>query len=116
VDVTKDLRDAKVHVSVYGSPAEQQATLAALTRAGGYLRGEVGREVRMKFAPNLVFILDHSVERGANMDAAIRRPVTLTQNWPASERPAPPPVAVVTASAGKPGTEARMERPPAFAR
>jgi ribosome-binding factor A len=104
VEVTKDLRDAKVYVSVYGPPAEQQATLAALTRAGGYLRGEVGREVRMKFAPNLVFILDHSVERGANMDAAIKKARQADQDL--ARLRGDPPTPPAPATAGQPGTEA----------
>jgi ribosome-binding factor A len=73
VDVTKDLAQAKIYVSVFGPAAEQEKTLEALRKAGGYLRGEVGRELRLRLSPSLIFSLDNSVETGARVSDAINR-------------------------------------------
>ncbi|MBI5497292.1 MAG: 30S ribosome-binding factor RbfA [Deltaproteobacteria bacterium] len=72
VEVTKDLREAKVFVSVYGTDAQRKTTMEALTKAQGFLRGEVGRALRTKHTPSLAFVHDASVERGARVGAAIR--------------------------------------------
>jgi ribosome-binding factor A len=59
VRTTPDLRHATVLVSVLDPTAEQQA-LTGLGRAAGFLRGELGRRLRLKTAPELVFKLDHA--------------------------------------------------------
>ena len=67
VEVSADLRLAHVYVSVYGTPEEQQQTINALDHARGYLRGTLGREVNLRFTPELNFHLDRSIERGARI-------------------------------------------------
>jgi len=71
VDVTPDLREARVFVSVYGSEAEMKSTMDALGRASGYLRHEVAKALRTKVIPLIQFKQDISVERGARMSLAI---------------------------------------------
>jgi ribosome-binding factor A len=66
VEVADDLRNAKVFVSVYGS--EKAATLKGLESASPYIRSELGRRMRMKFIPELLFRYDDSVERGAHIN------------------------------------------------
>jgi ribosome-binding factor A len=66
VEVADDLRNAKVFVSVYG--AEKAATLKGLESASPYIRSELGRRMRMKFIPELLFRYDDSVERGAHIN------------------------------------------------
>ena len=66
VEVADDLRNAKVFVSVYGS--EKAATLKGLESASAYIRSELGRRMRMKFIPELLFRYDDSVERGAHIN------------------------------------------------
>jgi ribosome-binding factor A len=66
VDVADDLRNAKVFVSVYGT--EKAATLKGLESASPYIRSELGRRMRMKFIPELLFRYDDSVERGAHIN------------------------------------------------
>ena len=58
VKVSADLRHARVFVSVLGDDDEQVATLKGLRSAAPYLRGELGRQMRMKYLPELVFELD----------------------------------------------------------
>lgn len=64
VKVSGDLRNVKVFFSVYGEEAQKTGTLAALENASGFLRGELCRRLRIRFAPELVFKLDDSLERG----------------------------------------------------
>ena len=61
-----DLRYATVMISLLDSSLEQQ-TMAGLGRAAGYLRGELGRRLRLKTAPELSFQIDHSSEEAARL-------------------------------------------------
>lgn len=58
VKVTADLQHARVFVSVLGDEEEQAATMDGLRSAAPYLRGEMGRQMRMKYLPELIFELD----------------------------------------------------------
>lgn len=58
VRVSPDLRHARVWVSVLGTEDEQRATMKGLESAKPFLRGELGRQVRMKYLPELTFELD----------------------------------------------------------
>ena len=64
VKVSGDLRNVKVYFSVYGEEAQKAGTLAALENASGFLRGELCRRLGIRFAPELTFKLDDSLERG----------------------------------------------------
>ena len=63
VIVTGDLRSVKVYFSVFGEESQKVGTLAALDHARGFLRGELCRRLGIKFAPELTFQLDDSMER-----------------------------------------------------
>ena len=65
VEVADDLRNAKVFVSVYGE--DKASTLKGLESASPFIRSELGRRMRMKFVPELLFRYDDSVERGAHI-------------------------------------------------
>lgn len=67
VETTPDLRHAKVWVSVIGGTAERAATLAALERAMGYVRHELGGRLRLRRIPDLHVALDDSAERGTRV-------------------------------------------------
>lgn len=64
IDVTKDLRHAKVYVSILGSKEQEDGMMAALERKAGTLRKVIGRKIRMHFTPELHFLHDHSIEHG----------------------------------------------------
>lgn len=64
VEVSGDLRNVKVYFSVYGEESQKVGTLAALEDAAGFLRGEICRRLGIRFAPELIFKLDDSLERG----------------------------------------------------
>jgi len=68
VEMSKDLRHAKVFVSAMGSSHEQEQSLEALNHASGWIRHELGQRIRLKFLPELVFITDTSQEYGERID------------------------------------------------
>ena len=65
VELADDLRNAKVFVSVYGT--DKAESLKGLQSASSFIRSELGRRMRMKFVPELLFRYDDSVERGAHI-------------------------------------------------
>lgn len=71
VEVSNDLRHAKIHVSVLGSQEERQRTLAALQRANGFIRSEIARRIRLRYAPELSFKMDSSIEHGVRIAALL---------------------------------------------
>jgi len=66
VDTTTDLAHAKVYLSVYDLKSEKEF-MKGLKSAAGHLRYELGRALSLRHTPQLVFELDHSLERGANI-------------------------------------------------
>jgi ribosome-binding factor A len=73
VEMSPDLRNARVYVSVYGDEARKRQALEALDRARPYIQSQVGQHVRLRFAPVLHFRLDTSVEYGAKIEALLNR-------------------------------------------
>lgn len=67
VEVTADLRHARVFASVFGSDDEAVASLAVLDGAAGFIRGELGKTVRLRYIPELEFRRDESAARGARI-------------------------------------------------
>jgi ribosome-binding factor A len=70
VEVAADLRNAKVFVSVYGGDKEE--TLTGLKSATAFIRLELGKRMRMRFIPELLFRFDDTVERGAHIMEVLR--------------------------------------------
>ena len=64
VRVSKDLGHAKVYVSFYGDRETFTVIVDTLNHASGYIRGLLGRRIRLRTIPELKFILDESIERG----------------------------------------------------
>jgi ribosome-binding factor A len=63
VDVTADLKQAWVYVTVLQQGAQEAGTLEALSRAEGFIRGELGRRLKLRYVPVLTFVKDTSVDR-----------------------------------------------------
>jgi ribosome-binding factor A len=64
VDVAKDLRHAKVFVSVLGNDEEKKNAIAGLKSAAGFIRREVGHRMQLRCTPEIHFELDNSIEHG----------------------------------------------------
>jgi ribosome-binding factor A len=73
VRVTPDLRQARVFLSVMGTEAEQAATLAGLDAATGYVRREITQRLRLRRAPEIVWVLDKSEEYGEHIEELLRQ-------------------------------------------
>jgi ribosome-binding factor A len=71
VDVTRDLRHARVYVSVLGSDAERAATYEGLDSVAAHLRSRVGRALRLRLAPEISFKEDQSVAHAARIESLL---------------------------------------------
>lgn len=71
VDVTRDLRHARVYVSIMGSDVERASTLEGLGSAAAHLRPLVARALRLRVAPEIEFRLDTSLERAARIESLL---------------------------------------------
>ncbi|MBC7082276.1 MAG: ribosome-binding factor [Bacillota bacterium] len=67
VEVSDDLRHVKVFVSVMGDKAQVDETMAALESATGFVRSEIGRRIRLRHTPEIIFRYDTSIKRGARV-------------------------------------------------
>jgi ribosome-binding factor A len=65
--VSPDLRQGRIFVSVLGSEEERNATLKGLNSAAGFVRGQFGKRVSMRVIPELTFKFDTSIARGARI-------------------------------------------------
>jgi ribosome-binding factor A len=68
VDVTGDLRLARVYISVLGDEKEAKSTLKVLAGAANYLRREMKETLSLRYIPELTFKLDDSLERGDRVE------------------------------------------------
>jgi ribosome-binding factor A len=73
VEVSGDLRHAKVFVSVMGELSEKEETIKALKHAAGFLRHELAERITIRYMPELVFKLDTSIEQGSRILEMIRQ-------------------------------------------
>jgi ribosome-binding factor A len=72
VKVTDDLHLATIYFTVIGSDEEKTGSEAGLNSARGYIRKELGRALRMRYVPDLVFRYDASVEYGARIETILK--------------------------------------------
>lgn len=72
VEVSADLRHAKVHVSVMGDETHQQLSLRGLQSAAGYLQAKIARQVEMRYTPRLNFLLDKGVKHSIEIAKILR--------------------------------------------
>jgi ribosome-binding factor A len=85
VDVTRDLRNAAVFVSVMGSDSMRASTFDGLASVAGYLRARVGRALSLRLAPTITFRADESIARAARIESL------LAQIKPDGDDVVPPP-------------------------
>lgn len=73
VRITPDLRHARVLVSVLGTEEERVETMKGLASARSHLRTELGKQVRMKYLPELNFELDQKSEEAEHLEELFRK-------------------------------------------
>lgn len=73
VSVTNDLRYAKAYISVMGDEATQKRAMEGLKSAAGFVRREIGKKIDLRYTPEFIFELDHSIEHGAHIDELLKK-------------------------------------------
>ena len=95
-EITRDLRYAKVYISVLGTEEETNQCLDALKRASGFIRGEFTRRAHLRVAPEIIFLADVSLSRGARIFELLKQ----------IEREAPPAAPAAAAATDAPAVSA----------
>ncbi|MGB3616334.1 MAG: 30S ribosome-binding factor RbfA [Elainellaceae cyanobacterium] len=73
VNVSGDLQHAKVFVSIYGTEDAKAQTMEGLQAATGYVRGELGRRMRLRRTPEIIFLEDRGLEEGTRIISLINK-------------------------------------------
>jgi ribosome-binding factor A len=71
VEVPRDLRQARIFVSILGTESERAATIDALESMKGHLRSRLAKSLRLRVAPELSFKLDESIARAARIETLL---------------------------------------------
>lgn len=74
-NVTKDLRFAKIYVSVFGTEEEKKNAISALKSSAGFIRREIGHRMQLRYTPEMQFELDNSIEHGVYLSKLINETV-----------------------------------------
>lgn len=82
VEITKDLRLAKVYVSVIGAENEKAETIAALNSASGFIAVNSSKKVVMRYFPELTFKLDDSVDKHMRIENLLHKISEERENRP----------------------------------
>lgn len=85
VEVSDDLRYAKVHVSIMGEETQQRLSMKGLSSAAGFLQAKVAKRLELRYTPRLSFILDLGVKRSIEVARILRE--VLPPGEAASEPP-----------------------------
>jgi ribosome-binding factor A len=73
VEMSDDLRHAKVFVSIIGAEPEKARTLQGLSSATGYIRRHLGRALHLRYTPEIAFLVDESLAHGAKIAQILRQ-------------------------------------------
>lgn len=71
VEVTPDLKFAKIFISVFGNEEEKEKTMEGLKKSSAFARMQLAKRMNLRNTPELTFILDESIEYGVNMSKKI---------------------------------------------
>lgn len=73
VEMSPDMRQAKVHVSVMGNETKQRLSLAGLQSAAGFLQSKVAKRIDTRYTPRLQFVLDMGVKKSIQIAEILHR-------------------------------------------
>ena len=85
VEVTADYAHAKVYFSSLAGSATLDEVMTGLQKASGFLRRELGKRISIHMTPQLHFVFDQSLERGADLSALIQKAVAISESGDSSE-------------------------------
>ncbi|EXG83089.1 30S ribosome-binding factor RbfA [Saccharibacillus sacchari] len=71
VEVTGDLSEANVYLSIFGDEDQKQQSLTGIKKATGFLRTEIGKRIRLRHTPTLFFHLDESIAYGSKIESLL---------------------------------------------
>ncbi|MCH7825265.1 MAG: 30S ribosome-binding factor RbfA [Acidobacteria bacterium] len=71
VRMSPDLKYARAYVSILGDEEQTAESFDALQRAGGFLRSQIGRRLRLRHVPELRFVLDETLDTSARIDSLL---------------------------------------------
>jgi ribosome-binding factor A len=72
VEVSPDMRQAKIHVSVMGDETKQNLSLRGLQNAAGFLQSKVAKRIDTRYTPRLTFVLDLGVKRSIEISQILQ--------------------------------------------
>jgi ribosome-binding factor A len=73
VKMSPDLREARVYWTVHGDPEQRKHTAKGLEKARGFLRREIGTQLKLRMTPDLHFTYDEAIDRGERIEQLIRQ-------------------------------------------
>ena len=73
VEVSGDLQQAKVFISVLGDAEKRSDTLKGLEKAKGFIRSELGQRIRLRKTPELLFEFDESIDYGNRIESLLHQ-------------------------------------------
>lgn len=73
VDVSKDLQVAKVFYTILGDEKQVSDSAQALSRVSPFIKRQLGKRLRMRYIPDIIFRYDHSLEYGARIDTILNQ-------------------------------------------
>jgi ribosome-binding factor A len=73
VQVTGDLQQAKVYISVLGDDEQRENTLKGLAKAKGFIRSEIGQRIRLRKTPEIIFEFDESIDYGNRIETLLHQ-------------------------------------------
>ncbi|RIW36447.1 30S ribosome-binding factor RbfA [Bacillus salacetis] len=73
VEVSGDLQQAKVYITVLGDEEQREDTLKGLAKAKGFIRSEIGQRVRLRKTPELIFEFDESIDYGNRIESLLKK-------------------------------------------
>ena len=71
VQVSGDLQQAKVYISVLGDAEQRENTLKGLAKAKGFIRSEIGQRIRLRKTPEITFEFDESIDYGNRIESLL---------------------------------------------
>ncbi|MBR0435542.1 MAG: 30S ribosome-binding factor RbfA [Lachnospiraceae bacterium] len=71
VEVAPDLKTCKAYISVLGDEESQKSTLEGLNSARGYIKNRLAKSINLRNTPEIIFIIDQSIEYGVRMSHLI---------------------------------------------
>ena len=68
VEVTGDLQQATIYISILGNETQKKESLEGLKKSEGFIRREIGKRIRLRHTPEIAFIFDGSIEYGNKIE------------------------------------------------